>query len=122
MLRVLSKSSKGWLACLTAGLLLFTQLAMSAEACMLAKSSPAPQAMAECDGAPMDNGVCLPRCLAGEQAAVSLDHHAPFVLPSVSIGTASFALAESRASLAHVAAFHVPRGPPLRILFCSYQT
>jgi hypothetical protein len=123
VLRASSKSKRMWLVCVTAGLLLFTQLAMAAQACMLMKSGPASQemVMAECDGVPMDKGVCLARCLAGDQVSVSPDHHAQFTLSSASTGQAGFAPAENRVSSAHVAAFHISHGPPLRIIFCSYQ-
>jgi hypothetical protein len=127
MFRASSKSKRKWLVCLTAGLLLFTQLAMAAQACMLAKAGPAisaEQAMATagCEGMPpMDQRVCAAHCIAGDQAAASLDHHFHFVPPSPSIGWASFALHGTQA-VAHVSALPVPAGPPLRILFCSYQT
>jgi hypothetical protein len=125
MFRAWSKSKRKWLACLTAGLLLFTQLAMAAQACMLAKAGPAgasqQMAMAGCKGMPMDAGACLARCLAVDQAAASLDQHFHFAPPSPSIGSASFALHGTQAPVAHVSALPVPGGPPLRILFCSYQ-
>jgi hypothetical protein len=124
MPRTSLKSKRKWLVCLTAGLLLFAQVAMAAQACMLGKAGSAgasqQMAMAGCEGVPMDAGACLARCLAADQAAASLDHHFYFVPPSLSIGSASFALHGTQAPVAH--ALPVPGGPPLRILFCSYQT
>ena len=126
MSKASSKSKRKWLACVTAGLLLFTQLAMAAQACMLGKAGSAgasqQMAMAGCEGTPMDAGACLARCGAGDQAAATLDHHFHFVPPSPSIGSASFALHGTQAPVAHVAGLPVRAGPPLRVLFCSYQT
>jgi hypothetical protein len=128
MFRASSKSKRKWLVCLTAGLLLFTQLAMAAQACMLAKAGPAPslgQAMATagCEGMPpMDQRVCVAHCIAGDQAAASLDHQFHLVLPPPSIGSARFSLHGTEAPVAHVSGLPLPAGPPLRVIFCSYQT
>jgi hypothetical protein len=128
MFRASSKSKRKWLVCLAAGLLVFTQLAMAAQACMLAKVGPAPsagQAMATagCEGMPpMDQRVCAAHCIAADQAAASLDQHFHLVPPSPSIGSASFALHGTEAPAAHVSVLPLPARPPLRVLFCSYQT
>ena len=118
------KRKKGWLAALTAGLLLFAQIAIAAQACMLAQPPFAPQqAMSEagCDGMPMDAAECAARCGAQVQAPAP-DHsfHAdqvaaanfflPFALPAVREA--------SRWIPRHSAG---PAGPPLQILYCTYQ-
>lgn len=122
-LAALSRSKRGWLVCLTAGLVLFAQVAMAAQSCMLMRAAPEPAsvAMAECDGVPMDNGACVARCLAGDQPSAPTDHQTP-VLSFPSVAPLAFAFADSRAASAHTTAMDVPRGPPPRILFCSYRT
>lgn len=119
----ISKSKRGWLVCLTAGLLLLAQAAMAAQGCMLMKAAPQAMsmAMAECGGVPMDSGACVARCHAGDQAAGWTDHQAQFVLPLPPVAASSFALPANLAGSARAAAMDVPRGPPFRILFCSYQ-
>lgn len=121
MLGASSKSKRRWVACLAAGLLLFTQLAMAAQACMLAK--PAPQqamAMEGCEGIPMDKGVCLARCVAAEQPGPSLDQHVAFVAASADLNTVSFPSRGIEPSFRQAAALPAA-GPPLRVLYCSYQ-
>lgn len=122
-LAALSRSKRGWLVCLTASLLLFSQVAMAAQGCMLMKAVPAPasMSMAECDGVPMDNGACAARCLPADKAATPADHQAP-VLSLPAIAPSGLALANDHAASAHATAVDVPRGPPPRILFCSYRT
>jgi hypothetical protein len=126
MLHGSSRSRTKWLACLAATLLLFTQLAIAAAACMLTPGTAGvqPQAAAEagCGAMPMDEGVCLARCAAGEQATASLDQHHAFVAPSHSIGATRFPLREVHGFARAGKALDVPRSPPLRILVCSYQT
>lgn len=119
----LSRSKRGWLVCLTAGLVLFAQVAMAAQACMLMKAVPAPASvsMAECDGVPMDNGACAARCLAADKAVTPTDHQAP-VLSLPAVAPSGLAFADNHAASAHATAIDVPRGPPPRILFCSYRT
>lgn len=120
------RSKIRWVACLAAALLLFTQLAMAAAACMLTPGTAGvpPQAAAEagCGGMPMDEGLCLARCVARGQAAASLDQHFHFAATSHSIGPTRFPVRELHAFAPVGKALDVPRSPPLRILFCSYQT
>lgn len=123
MLHGWSRSRIKGLAGLAAALLLSTQLAMAAAGCTLSRGAPA-QAAAEagCAGMSMDQGVCLACCVAADQAAASPDHPLYFLAPSASIGAATFAIPDDRAFAPQGRAVDVPRGPPLRILFCSYQT
>ena len=115
---------KGWLAALTAGLLVFAQVAIAAQACMLAERSLAlQQAMSEagCDGIPVDTTECAARCGAQAQAAVpdhsfhadqiaAADFSPPFISPAVR--------EVSRLVPRHSPG---PAGPPLQVLYCSYQ-
>lgn len=124
MLHGWSRSRIRGLACLAAALLLSTQLAMAAAGCTLSFGAPT-QAGAEagCAGMPMDQDVCLACCVAGDQAAASPDQPLYFLAPSASIAAATFAIPDDRAVAFQGRAVDVPRGgPPLRILFCSYQT
>jgi hypothetical protein len=126
MLRRSSTRRIKWLACLAASLVLITQIAMAAEGCMLrpgtAGLQPAAVEQAGCDGMAMDETLSLACCVAGEQAAATVDQQLHFVPPSHSTGRGHFPLPEVHAAAARDAASDVPRGPPLRILFCSYQT
>ena len=116
------KQKKGWLAALIAGLLLFAQIATAAQACMLAEPW-APQTMSEagCDGMPMDGAECAARCGAQVQApapdhsfhadqAAAANYLPSFVLPAVREVT--------RLVPRHSPG---PAGPPLQVLYCSYQ-
>ena len=114
-----------WLACLAAGLVVVTQTAIAAQGCMLTGASGLSTAVAQatpCDAMGMDEAPCLACCVVGEEAVGALDQHLVFVPPSDSIGSRQFPMPETHADAAHGAAWDVPRGPPLRILFCSYQT
>jgi hypothetical protein len=123
MLHGWSRSVIKGLAFLAAALLLSTQLAMAAAGCTLSSGAPA-QAGAEagCGDMPMDQGVCLACCVAGDQAAATPDQPFHLLAASASIGAATSAIPDDRAFAPQGRAVDVPRGPPLRILFCSYQT
>ena len=118
------KGRKGWLAASTASLLVFAQIAIAAQACMLAeRSSALQQAMSEagCDGIPVDTTECAARCGAQAQAAAP-DHsfHADQV--AVANFFAPFALPAIReASRLVPRQSPGPAGPPLQVLYCSYQ-
>ena len=117
------KEKSGWCAALTAALLLFAQIATATQACMLAQPNAPQQTMSEagCDGMPMDAAECAVRCGVQVQAPAP-DHsfHAdqvaaanfflPFALPAVR--EASPWVPRRSAG---------PAGPPLQILYCTYQ-
>lgn len=114
---------------LTAGLLLFAQLVQPAQACMLRlQSSPTQTSgeamvMGECTGAPMDTATCLAYCLKADQPAnPAVDYHFPAVLPSISHMVRLPALQQADSSALPSAASRCASGPPLQILFCSFQT
>ena len=115
---------KGWLAALTAGLVVFAQIAIAAQACMLAERSFAlQQAMSEagCDGIPVDSTECAARCGAQAQAAVP-DHSVHADQVAVANFFAPFALTAIREAPRLVPRQSPgPAGPPLRVLYCSYQ-
>lgn len=123
MLHGWARSRIKWLACLAAALMLSTQLAMAAAGCTLSSSAPVQAAADEgCAGMPMDQGVCLACCVAAADQQAAPDQHFHFLPPSASIGPAAFAIPNDRACSPQGRALDVPRSPPLRILFCSYQT
>ena len=115
---------KGWLGALTAGLLLFAQIVTAAQACTLAAQPFAPQhAMsdASCDGMPLDAAECLAHCGAQEQAAAP-DHSFHVDQVAVANFIAPFALPAIRGT-SRLAPWKCPgpAGPPLQVLYCSYQ-
>ena len=115
------------LAQLTAGLLLFTQLALAAQACMLPGPNPAhafsdAMASGECEGAPMDRATCLADCLKTDQAGPSANFNLDVILPPASPVAQSSALRQVDHLAIHAPASYCPSGPPLQILFCSFQT
>lgn len=120
-----ARTRKSWLAGLMAGLVLFAQLAMAAQACVLAQTAPgasqAAIAEAGCDGMPMDEAACLARCLMQDQAAASVDQHSQLIAAPAAMPAAAFVLPRARYSSPPPSASRLPCGPPLQILFCSYQ-
>lgn len=115
------------LAQLTLGLLLFAQLALAAQACMLPRADPAhafSDAMAngECEGVPMDRTACLADCLKADQASPSVNFHFDVILPPASPVAGSAALRQVDNLVLHAPAPYCPSGPPLQIRFCSFQT
>jgi hypothetical protein len=115
------------LAQLTLGLLLFAQLALAAQACMLPRADPAhafsdAMASGECEGVPMDRATCLADCLKTDQASPSVNFHLDVILPPASpvAGLTALRLVDYR--VIHAPAPYCPSGPPLQILFCSFQT
>lgn len=115
-----SRCKRRWVACLAAGLLLFTQFAMASQVCTLAKPGLAQQAMEGCDGTAMQKAACQAHCAVADQAGLSLDQHFTFVPPSAAIGVAAFPSHGIGGSFSHAAALRAA-GPPLRVLYCSYQ-
>ena len=122
MLGASSRSKRRWVACLAAGLLLFTQFVMASQACTLAKPGLAQQAMAveDCDGTAMQKAVCQAHCAAADQAGLSLDQHFAFVPTADAITAAAFPSHRVRVPFGQSAALRAA-GPPLRVLYCSYQ-
>jgi hypothetical protein len=115
------------LAQLTGGLLLFTQLVLAAHACMMPQPNPAhafSDAMAggECEGVPMDRATCLADCLKADQASSSAKVHFDVILPPASPVAELAALRQFDHPAIHAPAAYRSSGPPLQILFCSFQT
>ena len=122
MLGASSRTKRRWVACLAAGLLLFTQMAMAGQACMLVKAQPPSlpqQSMAGCESMPMDQAVCQAQCASVEQAGPSLDQHFTFVASTAVTSKVYFPIHGSDASWRQAAALPAA-GPPLRVLYCSY--
>jgi len=115
------------LAVVMAGLLLFTQLVLAAQACMLPQHNPAhafsdAMASGECEGVPMDRAMCLADCLKTDQASPSANFHFDVILPPASPVAELYALRQVDHLAIHASAPYYPSGPPLQILFCSFQT
>lgn len=111
-----------------AGLLLFGQLALAAQACMLRPQAGAMQmssdamAMEECIGVPSDRSTRLVNCLKAEQPAnPSADYHFPVILPPVSAVTGLSAPYPLHFSAIPSPILRHAGSPPLQILFCSFQ-
>lgn len=123
----LSRSLLRRLAQGVVGLLLFAQFAVSAQACMLPQPSPAhafgdAMAAEDCEGVPMPGAACLAQCLKDDQANSSADFHFHVVLPAVRAISADMALRSLDPSAASAAVRYSSNGPPLQVLFCSFQT
>jgi hypothetical protein len=115
------------LAQLTLGLLLFAQVALAVQACMLPRADPAhafsdAMASGECEGVPMDRATCLADCLKADQASPSVNFHFDVILPPASPVAGLTALRQVDHLAIHAPAPYCPSGPPLQILFCSFQT
>jgi len=112
---------------LLAALLVFAQISMAAQGCLLAFDR-APQAhdaaMAEerCGSVPMEGAVCMMHCLGQDQSVSTPEHHFTAIAAVPTIKPLDFALAASSgpARVLSDSRLHVPRPP--QILFCSYQT
>jgi hypothetical protein len=115
------------LAQLMVGLVLFTQLVLSAQACMLPQPTPAQafgdaMAMEQCNDVPMDRTTCLAHCLQHDQASgpsvhFQIDATVPSVAPVVNLSALRQLDFSGRASPVPPCSV----GPPLQILFCSFQ-
>ena len=100
-----------WRVAFLAGVLLFAQFAVASQACMVAQQHA---------GMPRDDA-CLAQCIAEDQAVSSLEHHfsaMPAVAASASL---DFPLVATQASARLLSDAPLPAGPPLEVLFCSYQ-
>lgn len=123
----LSRSLLQRLAQGVVGLLLFAQFAISAQACMLPQHNPAhafgdSMAAEDCDGVPMPGIACLAQCLKDDQANPAADFHFHVVLPAVRAISADIAVRQFDSSVTLAAVGQSSGGPPLQVLFCSFQT
>ena len=115
------------LASVMTGLLLFAQLTVAAQACMLAQpvSMPASgdaMAMGDCAGAPMDKAACQISCLKADQPAnPPVDHHFDVILPPVSAVAELSAPRRTHTSAIPSLVSRSSGNPSLQILFCSFQ-
>ena len=108
------------------GFLLFAQLVVSAQACTLTKPMAvhllnSDDPAHDCEGTLLGKRICLAHCLNADRASQAVDLHflavAPPVLEVVS-PLPSWQDVLTRVSFSSVSVV----GPPLQILFCSYQT
>jgi len=118
------KLKRRWRLAVLAALTVFAQFAMAAEPCMLVHQ-PATSLQHEvaadeqCDAMPMEAAACLAQCLAGDE---SVSAGGPLVAAMAPAPTSpDFTLPGSRTVLP--ASYEAPPcGPPLQILYCSYQS
>ena len=126
MAAILSRSVFKRLAQLMVGLLLFAQLVLSAQACMLSRPDQAytfNDTMATEDGASMDKATCLAHCLKADQvSSLSVDSHFHATLSPASPVAVLSALHRADPSVMPLPFSRRSSGPPLQILFCSFQT
>ena len=107
-----------------AALVAFAQFAMAAERCMIVhEPASAEHQMSsdeQCDAMPMDKASCLAQCLGGDESVSTLN---PLFIAAIAPAPAwmDFTLSGTRfVSVEHEAP--PPCGPPLQILYCSYQS
>lgn len=125
---VITRSLLKRLAPVIAGLLLFAQLALAAQACMLqSQATPAQvsgDAMAteKCLEPPTDGTTCPVHCLTSDQPAnPAFDKYFQVILPPVSTIAALPPLLQIRTSGIPSGASWCAGSPSLQILFCSFQ-
>ncbi len=109
-----------------AGFLLFAQAVVSAQACTLTKpmavhlintDDPAH----DCEGVLLGKRLCLAHCLHADRPNQAVDLHFLTVAPPVTEVVSSVPSRQDvRAPVSFSSVSAV--GPPLQILFCSYQT
>ena len=115
-----------WTLAVIAALTAFAQFVMAAEPCMLMHQPPTSMehqvaaADEQCEAMPMDKASCLAQCLGGDESVSTLTSlFTAAMAPAMAwmdftlAGTRFVAVAERDAP---------PCGPPLQILYCSYQS
>lgn len=120
------RATRNWLAGLAAGLLFFSQIASAAQACNFAMAgslASSVQVMSDegCDGMPMDAAVCRVRCLSQDQSAAAPDQPWQAVTVIGPVQHAAIMPIAARCPSQSVSEARPPGGPPLRILYCSFQ-
>ncbi|HEY5898893.1 MAG TPA: hypothetical protein VIV54_15095 [Burkholderiales bacterium] len=96
-----------WHVALLASVLLFAQFAIASQVCMVA---------------PMSDDGCLVQCIVQDQPVSSLDQHFHAVPPVIASAGIDFPLVATQAPKQLLPDTPLPAGPPLTVLFCSYQT
>jgi hypothetical protein len=116
------------LALVAAGWLLLAQVALAAGSCMMrpaaipAQVSGEVMVMDDCIDAPEDAASCLVHCLSADQpASYAVDFQFPVFLPPIpEVGRlTTLPQPDSLVSLLNVS--DLTGGPPLQVLFCSFQ-
>lgn len=113
-----------WHITFFAAVLLFAQFAVASQACMVMHQQAGTQhAMTEeCDGTPMNDDSCLAQCIAQDQVSSTLEHHFTAAPPVIARAAPDFPLVATLAPTRLLPDAPLPAGPPLQVLFCSYQT
>ena len=116
------------LALVAAGWLLLAQVALAAGSCMMqpaaipAQSTGEFMAMDDCVAAPADPAACLVHCLKADQpASYSVDYQFPLALLPVSAVEPLTALPQPDSPVSRLHVSDLTGGPPLQVLFCSFQ-
>ena len=121
---MLRDASRCWVrqaASIVAGAVLALQLVLAVHACVLPLSaSHVPMATAQCEGSGSDSASCLIQCQKNaDQIKPSADLHFD-VLPTPH-PWAKALVAKASLPQADASALYPSVGPPLQILFCSFQ-
>jgi len=111
------------------GLLLLSQLAVAAQACVLARVDPAyafseemaPEGCEGMQGTQGEQNLCLAHCLQADQASQPTDFH--FLAAALQLfATEPFpALLKPNLPSRQMLVRAPSSGPPLQIIFCTYQ-
>lgn len=98
------------------------QLVLAAHACVLPlPASQTPMAMAQCEGSGADSGSCLIQCQkTADQIKPSADFHLD-VLPTPHHAWAKASVTQASRPVADASRAYLSAGPPLQVLFCSFQ-
>ncbi len=126
MVRVLKRKAIKNVALFMAGFLLFAQAVVAAQACTLTKPMAvhllnSDDPANDCEGVLLGKRLCLAHCVNADRASQAVDLHFLAVAPPVTEVVSpvpSWPDVRAPVSFSTVSAV----GPPLQILFCSYQT
>ncbi|SRR6266540_653723 len=126
MVRILKRRAIKSVALFMAGFLLFAQVVVAAQACTLTKpmavhllnnDDPAN----DCEGVLLGKRLCLAHCMHADRASQAVDLHFLAVAPPVTeVVSPVHSWQDVRVPVSFSTVSAV--GPPLQILFCSYQT
>src|SRR6266545_3930073 len=114
------------IALFMAGFLLFAQAVVAAQACMLTKPMAvhllnSDDPANDCEGVLLGKRLCLAHCVNANRASQAVDFHFLAVAPPVTEVVSPLpSWQDVRAPVLFSTVSAV--GPPLQILFCSYQT
>ncbi len=112
------------LSFMAVGLMVIMQFVAAAQACVIpAFVASSSTAMVECDGMPMDGAACLIHCQKGTDQLTSADPASDLLaIPSPGFWARGLAPPQQTSGRTRILlAARRSCGPPLQILFCSFQ-